>query len=183
MRIIAGKFRGRPLRAPKGLSTRPTTSRAREALFSILADLQGKVVIDCYAGSGALGLEALSRGAREVVFIESDARAADTIRENLATFGCDNALVLECSVARAHTRLRPLAPIDWVLADPPWPIAQQALGEVEQATLGLLAADARLVVGHRASQPIELVPHSGLTLLQRRRWGDSAMSFFAARAG
>lgn len=181
MRIIAGKYRGRNVRAPKGLSTRPTTSRVREALFSILGDLAQQVVIDCYAGSGALGLEALSRGARRVVFVESDARAASVIRANLSALGAtDDAQVIELSVARARRVLQGVAPIDCVLADPPWAIAQRALSELEGATAGLLAADARVVVGHRASEPIDPAADGGLRLLERRRWGDSALSFFAA---
>jgi 16S rRNA (guanine966-N2)-methyltransferase len=180
MRIIAGKYRGRVFTAPKGLETRPTISRAREALFSIMGSLEGKVVVDCYAGSGALGLEALSRGATRVVFVESGKQASFAIRKNLATLGAEESgKVLECPVLRARGTLQSMGPFDWVLADPPWPIAQQALLEVLQATAGLLAPDGAVVVGHRADQPVELPQSSPLRLTQRRRWGDSGMSFFA----
>ena len=83
MRVIAGTLRGRTLRAPAGRSTRPTTDRVREALFSILGDVSGKRALDLYAGSGAMGIEALSRGASWVGFAESDRRAATTLRGNL----------------------------------------------------------------------------------------------------
>jgi 16S rRNA (guanine966-N2)-methyltransferase len=180
MRIIAGKFGGRTFRAPKGLQTRPTASRAREALFSILGDLEGKVVVDCYAGSGALGLEALSRGARLVVFIEHSSLALKAIAANLTALKAnDSARILACSVLQARTQLQRLAPIDLVLADPPWAIAQSALHEVAQVTQGLLAPDAKVVVGHRANQPVELTADTPLRVLQRRHWGDSGVSFFA----
>jgi 16S rRNA (guanine(966)-N(2))-methyltransferase RsmD len=179
MRIIAGKYGGRVFQAPKGLETRPTASRAREALFSILGDLEGKVVVDCYAGSGALGLEALSRGAKLVVFIEHSPPALKAIAANLTTLGANDATrLLGCSVLQAGSTLKTLAPLDWVLADPPWAIAQRALHEVAEVTRDLLAPGAGLVVGHRAKHPIELEPGSPLRLLQRRRWGDSGLSFF-----
>jgi 16S rRNA (guanine966-N2)-methyltransferase len=181
MRIIAGKYGGRVFRAPKGLQTRPTASRAREALFSILGDLENKVVVDCYAGSGALGLEALSRGARLVVFIEKSPLAIKAINENLRVLGAqDAARVLACGVLQASSALKSVAPLDWVLADPPWAIAQQALHEVAEVTRGLLAPGAGVVVGHRAKHPIEPAAEGPLRLLRRRHWGDSGVSFFEA---
>src|SRR3954452_19986202 len=83
MRIVAGEFRGRQLSTPSGDATRPTAARAREALFAILADVQGDRVLDLYAGSGALGLEALSRGAERLVLVESSRAAQQAIRNNL----------------------------------------------------------------------------------------------------
>lgn len=181
MRIIAGKYGGRVFRAPKGLQTRPTASRAREALFSILGDLENKVVVDCYAGSGALGLEALSRGARLVIFIENSSLALKAISNNLTVLGAnDAARVLSCGVLQAGPTLKALGPLDWVLADPPWAIAQRALQEVAEVTRGLLAPGAGVVVGHRSNQPIEPAVDGPLRLLQRRHWGDSGLSFFEA---
>jgi len=121
VRIIAGQFRGRPLQAPAGLDTRPTTDRVREALFSMLASRLGSFdelrVADLYAGSGALGLEALSRGAAHATFVESDARAQTVIKANLAKLGL---------VERAHViggsalKLPRSDAFDLVLADPPY---------------------------------------------------------------
>src|SRR4051794_25945467 len=87
MRVIAGQYRGRRLTAPRGETTRPTSDRVREALFSILGDVRGLRVLDLFAGSGALGIEALSRGAAEAVFVDSSKRAADAIRANLSAVG------------------------------------------------------------------------------------------------
>src|SRR3954469_1377568 len=87
MRVIAGAWKGRTLKAPPGQATRPTSDRVREALFSILGDIQGFRVLDLYAGSGALGIEALSRGAAEAIFVESARRAADAVRANLRAVG------------------------------------------------------------------------------------------------
>ena len=119
MRIIAGNWRGRPIVAPKGQSTRPTSDRAREALFSMLASrvgsFEGLQVADIFAGSGALGLEALSRGATHCLFIESDRWAIDAIRANLAALGGSG----DVRPGRAeHARFA--APLDLVFLDPPY---------------------------------------------------------------
>lgn len=180
MRIISGKFRGRRLECPK-LVTRPTLDRVREALFSILGDVSGLCVVDLYAGSGALGLEALSRGARHVTLVEADRGAARVIRENVAGWGVETQLrVLESSVERARAQLRSIQPIDLVLADPPWKIAQEAALEVARAVHGLLAPEARLVLGHAAREQLQLPADSGLRVVSCRTWGDSALSFFSA---
>ena len=89
MRVVAGEFKGRRLQAPAGARTRPTADRVREAVFSMLADVQGARVLDLYAGSGALGIEALSRGARLAVFVERDRRALAAIRRNLDAVGAE----------------------------------------------------------------------------------------------
>src|SRR3954447_3576410 len=87
MRIVAGEYRGRPLKAPAGRATRPTADRVREAVFNILGDVSGAVVLDLYAGSGALGIEALSRGGASATFVDRDERAIAAIRGNLEAFG------------------------------------------------------------------------------------------------
>ena len=97
MRVVAGAFRGRRLHAPRGQRTRPTADRVREALFSMLGEVDGARVLDLFAGSGALGIEALSRGAASAVFVESDARAAGVVRRNL-----------EAVVARFGSELDPI---------------------------------------------------------------------------
>ena len=120
MRIIAGQWRGRPLAAPNGLQTRPTADRTRETLFSMLVSRLGSFeelrVADLYAGSGALGFEALSRGASHCTFVENDRAAVDAIRANAATLGSTGVEVMALSAARL-----PLAqPFHLILADPPY---------------------------------------------------------------
>lgn len=121
MRIIAGKWRGRPLAAPKGQVTRPTADRTRETLFSMLASrigsFEGLAVGDFFAGSGALGLEALSRGAGSCVFVEQDPAAVDALRANAAKLGLDRPDIRATSVlALGPTN----APLDLLLMDPPY---------------------------------------------------------------
>jgi 16S rRNA (guanine966-N2)-methyltransferase len=121
MRIIAGRWRGRPLVVPKGDATRPTADRTREALFSMLASRLGSfeslAVADLFAGSGALGLEALSRGAASCLFVEQDKAALDALRANVAKLGADNTDTRAQSVlALGPAR----APLDLVMMDPPY---------------------------------------------------------------
>ncbi len=181
MRIIAGQFRGRPLRAPKGMKTRPTTDRVREALFSILGNVEGLRVLDCYAGTGALGLEALSRGAAFAIFIESGKEAARVIESNIRTLGVEaRSLILRCPVERATSALAKQAALDLILADPPWPICHSAAPEVAKLALDKLSEQGVMVLGHPTSKPVELEGNlaRSFELQQRRRWGDSAMSFY-----
>lgn len=121
MRIISGTWRGRPLAAPRGDTTRPTADRTREALFSMLASrigsFEGLAVADLFAGSGALGLEALSRGAASCLFVEQDRAALDALRANIAKLGATGAEVRATSVLA----LGPApAPLDLILMDPPY---------------------------------------------------------------
>jgi 16S rRNA (guanine966-N2)-methyltransferase len=119
MRIIAGKWRGRSLEAPRGMATRPTSDRVREALFSMLASRLGSFedlrVADLFAGSGALGLEALSRGAAHATFVESDARAATAIRRNAGKLGATVQLLSGTALALPASE-----PFHLVFADPPY---------------------------------------------------------------
>lgn len=121
MRIIAGQFRGRPLQAPPGLATRPTADRVREALFSMLASRLGSLedlrVADLYAGSGALGLEALSRGAAHATFVETDERAQALIKANAARLGVEDRVRILGGSVLALPRSDPF---DLIVADPPY---------------------------------------------------------------
>lgn len=121
MRIIAGEWRGRPLVSPKGDATRPTADRTREALFSMLASRVGSfedlAVADLFAGSGALGLEALSRGAAACLFVEQDRAALDVLKANIAKLGAKGAEVRPTSALALGTAVKPL---DLILMDPPY---------------------------------------------------------------
>jgi 16S rRNA (guanine966-N2)-methyltransferase len=136
MRIIAGRWRGRPLLAPPGLATRPTSDRAREGLFSMLASrlgsFEGLRVADLFAGSGALGLEALSRGAAHCLFVEKDRAAADTLRANIEKLGATDRA--EIRVQPVEHALPPAPLADLILADPPYAsgLAQAALDRIGQ---------------------------------------------------
>jgi 16S rRNA (guanine966-N2)-methyltransferase len=183
MRIIAGLYRGRPLKAPKGNATRPTTDRVREALFGILGDLSGCRVMDCYAGTGALGLEAVSRGASYAMLIESAAEACRVIEQNIASLGVENrTTLLRCEVERAKRRLLDLPPFDVILADPPWPIAQTAGEKVARLAREHLAKEGVLVLGHPKKAALTLPETSAFKLVDQRHWGDSAMSWFKITA-
>lgn len=137
MRIIAGEWRGRPLKAPPGTATRPTADRVRETLFSMLVSrigsFEGLRVADLFAGSGALGFEALSRGAAEAVFIDSDPAAAAIIRANAAALGAVDRIRALGGSALALPRSKPF---DLVFADPPY-----APGSGSQAVSAVAAAD------------------------------------------
>jgi 16S rRNA (guanine966-N2)-methyltransferase len=177
VRIIAGKYRGRKLACPKSV-TRPTLDRVREALFSILGSVADKSVADLYAGSGALGLEALSRGAARVVMVEMDRQAARVIRKNAEGLGASEGWnVVECAVEHAGARLAASAPLDLVLADPPWKIASQAARVVPRVVKGLLLSHATVVIGHAAREELSFEEDCGLEFVERRSWGDSALSF------
>lgn len=179
MRIIAGRLGGRTLQAPRGMATRPTTDRVREALFSILGDLTGFTVVDCYSGSGAIGLEALSRGASHVLLVESGRAAQVMIRTNVERLGVGSEITLvRAAVEDSRVQLARMAPLHLVIADPPWPIADRSAQVVARVVRGLLAPGAVVALGHRRSEPVELGDRSGLRLTQRRHWGDSAISFF-----
>lgn len=137
MRVIAGQWRGRPLVAPKGDATRPTADRTREALFSMLASrvgsFEGLAVADLFAGSGALGLEALSRGAATCLFVEHDRPALDALRANIATLGATGAEVRPASVlALGPAR----APLDVILMDPPYATGAGSVALDKLARLG-----------------------------------------------
>jgi len=177
MRIIAGKFRGATIEAPKGLGTRPTSDRVREALFNVLEhgkpeiDFEGARALDLFAGSGALGLEALSRGARYCLFIEDDAGARAAIRRNVEALGLTGITKIW---RRDATRLGPsgtVSPFDLVFCDPPYGegLGEQAL--VAAVEGGWIKAGAVAVLEERAGiAPAWPAPFSEI---DRRRYGDT----------
>lgn len=177
-RVIGGAAGGRRLAVPRGTSTRPTSDRAREGLFasvlSELGSLAGKRVLDLYAGSGAVGLEALSRGAGHVLLVESDARTAAVIKSNVAVVGLSGATVVTDRAERLLSRPPdPADRYDLVFADPPYSVSAAAVTRVLTLLAnGWLAGDA-LVVVERATRsgPLEWPP--GYLPAKSRRYGEA----------
>lgn len=184
MRVIAGALRGRTLGAPAGSATRPTGARVKEALFSILGDVSGFAVLDLYAGSGALAIEALSRGARAAVLVESARPALAVLRQNLKSLGLEgSATVLPVRVEGALRELLRLGPFDLVLCDPPWKDVAAARNALEAlATAGVLAAGACVVLEHAAKDPPPAPEGSRLCVVDERRWGDTAVQLLEPAA-
>ena len=171
MRITGGRLGGRRIVAPRGQSTRPTSDRVREALFQILGDLDGARVLDLYAGSGALGLEALSRGAVQATFIDSAGPAITAIGRNLEALGLT--AEVRRSDARAFLRNARAAArfYDLVLLDPPYRLAAGLGRELSEAVPPVLKAGGRVVVESDRRSPLELE----LPLLDERRYGDTTI--------
>jgi 16S rRNA (guanine(966)-N(2))-methyltransferase RsmD len=182
MRIVAGIARGRRLRAPKGRLVRPTADRVKEAVFSILESRDGcagRAVLDLFAGAGTLGIEALSRGASAVVFVEPNRAAADAIRENLGTVGLDGE-VMEMPATRALARLASAGRrFGGAFLDPPYGAGwvERTLAELEAAAV--MAPDAWIVVEHGREEPAP--PTVGHFVQQlARRYGDTHIALYAA---
>ena len=181
MRVIAGKYRSRTLRSLKGQMLRPTSDRLRETLFNILGPtVEGAAFVDLYAGTGAVGIEALSRGAQHVIFVEQHAPAAALIRRNLESLGIGReAEILGMNVARAIERLEARhVHAEFVFLDPPYAAdneyedALEALGESP-----LVAPEGRVIVEHLRKR--ELPERVGdLELARVVEQGDAALSFF-----
>lgn len=175
MRIVAGAARGRRLLAPRGTDVRPTADRVKEALFSSLQpNLVGAHVADVYAGSGALGLEALSRGAKQVTFVERDRRAIETILRNIDIVDLPGTQI-ERKAALAALQGAPAgAPFDVVLVDPPYRLDADALNTVLTALVAHLAPGAVVVVerGVREQAPRWPEPMQGD---DPRRYGDTVL--------
>jgi len=178
MRIIAGRLKGRRLTAPKGLDVRPTSDRLRETLFNVLADsVDGARVLDAFAGTGALGLEALSRGAASVVFVEQSDRALKTLAENIDHCGVKDA----CVIIRGDFRTARVAQasFDLILLDPPYRIPD--LDVVTERASELLHERGLLVLEHGTRHQS---PERAGRLMRYRVLvaGDSALSFYAVPA-
>ncbi|MDD9991746.1 MAG: 16S rRNA (guanine(966)-N(2))-methyltransferase RsmD [Rhodospirillales bacterium] len=181
MRIVGGSLRGRRLRAPAGARVRPTRERVREALFDILLHggmprpLEGAHVVDLFAGTGALGLEALSRGAASLAAVESESDVRGVLRANIEASGCaDRANVVACDA----TRLPPaVEACNLALLDPPYRsgLAAPALAALVEG--GWLDDEATVVVEHGVDDPFD--PPSALTVQDRRRYGKTALTFLS----
>ena len=168
MRVVAGTARGRRLVAPAGRRTRPTSDRVRESIFNALESLgavEGATVIDLFAGSGALGIEALSRGAAHCTFVEPERAALTAIRANLATAGVAGRATVEPRTAEAYLAANP-APVDLALCDPPYAFAGWA---------DLLAELAAGLVVCESDRPVDLGPRWDAA--RTRRYGGTVVTF------
>lgn len=182
MRIVGGALKGRVLSSFKGMSIRPTSDKVREAVFNILPrDFPFKRVLDLFAGTGAMGIEALSRGAEEAVFIDSDSRAAELVRKNLASCGIAGAgAVYKRGAAGAVRFLSGRgAKFDLIFIDPPYAsaLAEETLKEIDAS--GLLNEGALVVVETSKRVPLGAKPEN-LRLTDERRYGDTLVYFFEA---
>ena len=173
MRVVAGEFRGRRLAAPRGARTRPTADRVREALFSMLGDVSGARVLDLYAGSGALGIEALSRGAESAVFVERDARAGAVIERNLASLGLEQRIVRQ-EVERFLARTQ--GTFDLVFCDPPYDSASRLAGPLAERLPGVTPEGARIVTESDKRNPLVLPQ----PLIVERSYGDTRIAIHSA---
>ena len=189
MRIIAGEFRSRSLEAPQGSATRPTSDKLRETLFNVLAPrIRGAAFLDLYSGSGAIGIEAVSRGAASVVFVEQAPPALAVLRENLARLGIRENIRIQAGGVSAFLRRvrlgKPLA-FDLIFLDPPWDAAEEyaaTLGLLGGTSSSLLAAEALVAAEHRRKQPLEDA-YGNLRRTRLLEQGDAALSFYAVESG
>jgi 16S rRNA (guanine966-N2)-methyltransferase len=174
VRIVAGAFKGRRLNTPKGRATRPTADRVREAVFSILGPVEGLRVLDLFAGSGALGIEALSRGAAGATFVDSDPRAVAAIERNLRAVDVDapvhrrDVLAFLASAGERY---------DLVLIDPPYSSADRLAGPLSRLLPGVITENARIVSESDKRAPLEL----DLPLADERTYGDTRIAIHRGR--
>jgi 16S rRNA (guanine(966)-N(2))-methyltransferase RsmD len=188
MRIIAGTLRSRTVAAPAGVDTRPTSDRLRETLFNVLAPrIEGTRFADLYAGSGAVGIEALSRGASRVTFVERAERPLSVLRANLEKLGLTGKSAVYCGSVKAFLRRqgKGAAAFDLVFLDPPYDLTEEyssTLGLLGGECLGVLADSALVIAEHRKKER----PAEAYGKLERTRLleqGDAALSFYAANLG
>jgi 16S rRNA (guanine966-N2)-methyltransferase len=174
LRVIAGRYGGRRLQAPPGAAIRPTSDRVREALFSILGPrVQDAAVLDLFAGSGALGLEALSRGAARVTFVDSAPAALRALRGNLETLGADAEVVRADAVRWLHAASGGGRQYSLVFLDPPYRRAAALGAALSDALPAVLAPDALVVSESDRRTPLELT----IPTTDERRYGDTLIRF------
>lgn len=185
MRIVAGTFRSRQLKSLKGLALRPTSDRLRETLFNILgARVVGSRFLDLFAGTGAVGIEAISRGAASAVFVENHSAAVRLIRANLASLRIESgARVVAAEVAAAIRKLEkvPYTAFDFIFLDPPYAEEKQYEGTLRALEQSLLAGESTIVIAeHRKTfeLPASLGALDRVRLLHQ---GDAALSFYRKR--
>jgi 16S rRNA (guanine966-N2)-methyltransferase len=172
--VIAGSHGGRRLIAPRGRQTRPTGDRVREALFSILGDVAGLRVLDLFAGSGALAIEALSRGAATATLVDSSAAATRAIRRNLEGLGLEAEIQQRPAVAFLRTARVARRQYDLIFVDPPYRQASGLATELSTALVPVLAASGRVVAESDRRDPLELE----IPLLDERGYGDTTIRIY-----
>jgi 16S rRNA (guanine966-N2)-methyltransferase len=179
VRVVAGSLRGRRLKPVPGTATRPTADRVKEALFDMLGPLDGARVLDLYAGTGSLGIEAISRGATLAVFVENARPALAVLRDNVRALALDDrSHVIAASVDRAPKSVAPFGPFDVVLADPPYADLAEAMKVVEHVARDHASPDVVVVVEHASRDEAR---SSDLEQIDRRTYGDSTLTFFKKR--
>jgi 16S rRNA (guanine966-N2)-methyltransferase len=176
VRVVAGEYGGRRLKAPAGLDTRPTADRVREALFSILGQVDGLAVLDLYAGSGALGIEALSRGASEAVFVDSSRTAVSVIDENLTSLGADHGEIVQRDVLDWLRSANEPA-FDLVFCDPPYDAAPRIAQPLTDLLPRVTAPEALIVIESSKRNPLAL----DLPLTDERTYGDTRIAIHRGR--
>src|SRR5215211_714314 len=172
MRVVAGELRGHRIAAPSGEAIRPTADRVREALFSILGEISGARVLDLYCGTGALGIEAISRGAASAELVDT---RISTARSNLRALALEDRCTLVRSDALRYLR-RAASRFDLIFCDPPYKLADRLAPELESLIPPRLAEGGRLIVESAARRPLEL----DLPLLVERRYGDTLIHVHGA---
>lgn len=185
MRVVAGTQKGRDIKNPQGWDCRPTSARVREALFSILsAHVAGAQVLDLYAGTGAIGIESLSRGARHVVFVENQAKTAWLLRDNIERCGYTR----QCIVLTRNVETFLTSPPAWhdplafdiVFADPPYQRTDLTQLLERLSLSGTLAPDGRAILEHETRRPVPTRVGS-LTQTRQARYGDTTLTFYQRR--
>ena len=179
MRVTGGRFRGRILHTTPGLTTRPTTDKVRQSIFNVLMhELEGAEVLDLFAGSGALGIDALSRGAASAVFVESGFKQVAAIKKNLHTLGLEQKILPvdyceACRLLAAQEKKFTL-----IFADPPY--EEIAPLEVAETVIqyDLLSSNGLLIIEHKSGLNVD---SDKLTLLKKRKFGQTEVSFYAAK--
>ena len=185
MRVIAGSARRLLLKTVEGLDTRPTTDRIKETLFNILQnEISGSTVLDLFAGSGAIGIEALSRGAREAVFIENGSRQAACIRDNLRTTRLmEKAVVMECDVLKGISRLSTQKKFDFIFLDPPYlkGIEQTVLNAVRES--GAAGRDTLIIVEAALITDFSWAESFGYRIVRRKEYKTNQHVFLKLHDG
>lgn len=176
MRVVAGSLGGRRLVAPSGRATRPTSDRVREALFSMLGPLEGETVLDLFAGSGALGIEALSRGAGTATLVDVSAPAVAVIRRNLEALGLEAEAVRASAAGFLRRARAEQRQYDLVFLDPPYARAHDILDEIAAPLQGVLAPGARIVCESSRRRPLAL----GWPLRRERIYGETLIRIYDA---
>ena len=179
MRVVAGQLGGRTLIAPRGIRARPTSDRVREAVFSILGPVDGLSVLDLFAGSGAMAIEAVSRGAAEATLVDSSPESIAAIRRNLDALGLEATAVRQRVEPFLDRARRAGRQYDLVFVDPPYRRASDLSERLSAALVPVLAPGARVVTESDRREPLEL----DLARLDRRRYGDTLILIFHGPTG